>query len=154
VATLFDARALLEGYAAAHAARRMTEAVLGELETLQRELRGLAERIREQGLTRWDRPSATESVRIDLKFHRMILKAANRVAVARIIEQASILGKLINQRDDVPPLRTVAITLLVHGRILRALRSRDPKAARRAMIASIRRGKKTVLGGATVPPPG
>jgi DNA-binding GntR family transcriptional regulator len=145
VAVLYDLRAMLEGYAVARAAKRVTDAELAALDTLQAQLRALALRIRDEKRTAWDAALGVEMTRIDLKFHRTILRAAQCPEVGRLVEQAHILARLFAQRSELSPLRGAAMVLLIHGRILRHLRRRDGRAARRVMVLSIRDARRRVL---------
>jgi DNA-binding GntR family transcriptional regulator len=140
-----DTRALLEGYAAAHAARRITDAQLAELARLQTRVRAIGLAIREAGAKTYDDHLALDLARTDIAFHRAILRAASCRSLARAIDPIQLLAMLGQRRLAEPPLRHVARVLLGHGRILRALEARDPGAARRAMRAHIAAGKRAQL---------
>lgn len=118
IISLFEVRQVLETYSAAVAADKMTDEEIAELEALVHN---------EEGIT--DQSKLAES---DLAFHAAIIRGTHNpilVSIALTISQLSFESR--RRTAFLPSLHGAAAPH--HRRILAALRSRDPDAAREAM---------------------
>lgn len=122
---LTEARLMFESEAAALAARHIDDRTLAHLESLVEIMSG-------------DRSEGSDpAVEADREFHLAIARASGNAAVRYVIES---LWKI---RSELPEVRDVHARICAvedaadryeeHASVLRALRSRDPSAARRAM---------------------
>jgi DNA-binding FadR family transcriptional regulator len=127
---LTEARLLFESEAAALAARQISEDTLAHLEKLV-------------GKMSTDRPHDEQAAQdADREFHLAIAAASGNAAIKYIVET---LWKL---RNELPEVRDVHAAICAvedaneryseHDEVLRALRERDPSAAREAMQAHFR----------------
>ena len=127
---LTEARLLFESEAAALAARQISDDTLAHLEELV-------------GKMSTDRPRDEQTAQdADREFHLAIAAASGNAAVKYIVET---LWKL---RNELPEVRDVHAAICAvedaneryseHDEVLRALRERDPSAAREAMQAHFR----------------
>jgi DNA-binding GntR family transcriptional regulator len=146
-ASLWDIRIMLESYSAKRAARRLRPRQLAELERLFARMRALARAIRDSGLDAIQGPLAQELALTDAHFHLTILRAADSPRLLRVTDNLQILSRLLTY--SVPAqesvARQMAIQVREHRLIVRAMRRRDPKAARAAMRAHLRATRRIVL---------
>jgi len=137
---VFELRDVLESGNAAVAASRITDAELQELAGLQARYLELIRDFRDRR-RRNPRAAGSEEVGVlDLSFHLKILRAARNQRILKLVGDLRILTHILRRRVELPavsPLRRLALNYLGHGRVLRALRQRDPEAARRAMHAHL-----------------
>jgi len=137
---VFELRDVLESGNAALAADRITEAELEELAGLLARYRDLVCRFRE-ALRRDPQATVSEETSVlDMAFHLKILRATHNQRLLRLVGDLRILTHVLRRRIELPgvsPLRHLALNYLYHGRVLRALRRRDPEASRRAMHAHL-----------------
>ena len=129
---LLDLRTMLESYAAARAARRITDEQLAQLGKTIGHLRSISRTLREKGLAAWDGPIGRRLALTDMIFHMIVLQASGRARVARIIEDFHVVTTRY-RAPETQSLRNLARVLLEHWRIYQALRQRDPHAVRAAM---------------------
>lgn len=120
---LLEVRMMIETGAAELAAERRSDA---HLETL------------EDALSRMRRHHADAEVdafvAADLEFHDTVLRAAdNRILVAALLPLTSMLTETRGETSAIPEIRAHAID--EHQRVLDAVRSSDPEAARSAMAS-------------------
>jgi DNA-binding GntR family transcriptional regulator len=131
---LFSLRAMLEGYAAARAAERLTPA---NLERLRKYHVGIGIAI---GV---DKPKNTKAdietfLHHNREFHRIILEAAGSLRLAtllsKLIEQPIVMRTAFSYDHD-----DLVRSHNQHGELLASLESRDPVWARAVMTAHIQR---------------
>ena len=115
---LYDARALIEGDVARRAAQNMTEAQIAALETM----------VAEQADTLSD-PRAFRVA--DFRFHEAIWIGCGNAFLKRIGESLNSLGLEFRRRASENPA-VLAQSLKDHGKLLAALKDRDPAAAAKA----------------------
>lgn len=121
---LLEARALVEGEAAALAASQMTDALLGELEALVREME--AENARD----------VVMSEDADRRFHLTIAGATNNSAMLHVVTELwDARTRSMQSVRFLQKVRAEGIKPRIdeHAAILAALRKRDPAGARAAM---------------------
>ena len=146
---LVELRMLLECHAAARAARRISSVQLQELEERWKALCRMAEAFHVPPRTDLREP-LREWLLVDLAFHTVLLRAAGNRRVIRVIQDMHIMTQMFGYRTDPPaawadPAAFAAENLRVHEDIYEAVRGHDPKAARRAMVAHMRRAGKNML---------
>ena len=126
---LLEARALIEGEAAALAARNMTDTALAELEKLVAEME--AENARD----------VVMSEDADRRFHMTIARATNNSAMEHAVESLwDARNRSLQNIRFLEKVRAEGIKPRIdeHQAILAALRSQDPAGARDAMRAHLR----------------
>jgi len=148
---LIEVRTVLECHAAAMAARRISAGQLQELREQRDALCRLAEAFRvppgsdlHELLTEW--------LAVDLAFHMVLLRAAGNRRVISVVEETHVVKQMFGYHSEPPEARTdpaeyAAKNLRVHEDIYEAVRQRDPKAARHAMAAHMRRSRKNLMTG-------
>jgi GntR family transcriptional repressor for pyruvate dehydrogenase complex len=117
---LFEARKILEAGAAELAAREITDEEIDELENC-------VERAREA----LDDPEAF--LEIDLDLHRRILEATDNKILALFMRSISQLS-ILSRRRTAEHIDVRRQTIKDHHAIVQALKSREPGAARTAML--------------------
>lgn len=121
VSKLYEARCLVEGEICAQAAKLATEENLAHLEALIEEQKGQVS-------------YAEEYLRLDSQFHQYLGEMSGNPFLARASQSLNVLGiefrrKAANTKDT--PGRSIDD----HRAILKALREKNPEAARQAMVA-------------------
>ena len=149
VTDLMDLRKVLECNAAAWAARRITDPELDELAAHVNRMRVLRGQIREAE-ARGQRLPLDRWGPVDVAFHRVLWKAAGNQQVIKVIEDTNIMVRMFGYRTDYPvdwPKMAAfyAGNYKVHRDVYLAVRRRDPKRARRAMAAHMRRTRRNLL---------
>jgi DNA-binding GntR family transcriptional regulator len=149
LADLIEFRAVLEGHAAARAARRIGPAELQQLDERWQDLSATAAAFRVPPGTDL-RDLLRNWLLADLAFHMVLLRAAGNRHVIRAIENARVMTHMFGYRNDTPttwsdPATFGSTSLGFHKDIYEAIRRRDPKSARRAMAAHMRHTRKHLL---------
>ena len=127
---IFQLRAALEAYAAAHAAQRMDGPVLEHLESLASKMEALSRKTGEDAFARF-------SV-LNNDFHRTILKAAKSPRLESILDPLiSIPVFLLKHFNWRPEQVDIDRSNVEHRELIDALRARDPVWARTRMHAHI-----------------
>lgn len=146
---LIEMRTIVECQAASLAARRISPVQLQELDEAWEGLCRTA--------TKFDippgtdpRPPLQEWLLHDLVFHMVLIRAAGNRHLLRVIEDLRIMTQMFGYRSDPPaawkdPVTFVTGNLRVHQDVYEAVRRRDSKAARRAMMVHMRRARRNLL---------
>jgi DNA-binding GntR family transcriptional regulator len=149
---LIEFRTTLECAAAANAARRINPDQLRELDERWRDLcRANQPFDVAAGTTLNDLSQLLQAWHLgDLAFHMLLFRAAGNLRAIQAIEDTCVMMRMFGQRVDNPsawtnPARYMAENLQVHKEVYEAIRRHDPKAARRAMNAHMRRAGKNLL---------
>ena len=124
---MFELRASLETGCAALAAVRRSDAQLEAIE------KGLAAM---KAAARWDEGG----VDADLGFHHAVAEATNNAQIAQVVKFLTMQMRfsISETRGNVPePQEIWLLTIGEHVRIFEAIRDRDPRAARAAMLEHI-----------------
>lgn len=148
---LIELRKVLECNAAVQAARRATDVAVDELQQHLHRMRDIADHLcsvtdqsDEERL-----PLLRDWLFADLAFHMVILQMAGNQCVIKAVNEANVMTRMFAQRSDVPDVWTTskfsANNYAVHRDIFAAIRRRDPRAARRAMIAHMTRARRNSL---------
>lgn len=130
---MYEMRRLLESYAAAKAAQRISKKQLTELKSLcevQREDAMEWRRSKGEALS----PEVEQrGVLADAEFHLIIMRAAGNRRLMRMVSSMHLMSRLVGHNwsnpKKHPPLHYAAHTLLDHYRIYRAIERRDSKSA-------------------------
>jgi len=133
---LFEVRLVLETRAAAWAAVRATDAQLWALAVRYDELRSRST----QGIL-----TVEEANRLDSELHRRIAEATGNRVLVRIMEHLRGLLDESRDRTAMVPGR-IARNVEEMGRIVEAVRSRDPQEAELEMYAHLKRGEMASSG--------
>src|SRR5688572_26253677 len=141
---LTNLRWLLEGYAVARAARRTTEQDVAQLRRIVDRLREISRAIRDAGLQSWNQELGRQLALTDILFHMTIMRIADSPRVMKIVDDFHVLTTRYRPPER-QSLGVLAQVLLEHWRIYRALRRRDPRAARDAMKLQTKRWRKATL---------
>jgi DNA-binding GntR family transcriptional regulator len=136
ITNIYDLRGVLEGYAAAAAARRVTPAQLSELERLAQEMCELVETETET--------LVEEISEMNNRFHKLIVSASHnsrlQSALSSIVEMPLVLRTF--RRYDLVELRR---STNQHAEIVSALAAHDADWARSVMTSHIRSALHTLL---------
>jgi DNA-binding GntR family transcriptional regulator len=146
---LIEMRTILETHAAAQAARRISPAQLRELDEAWEGLCRVAERF-DIPPGSDPRPALQDWLLLDLVFHMVLVRAGGNRHMIRVIEDLRIMTQMFGFRNDPPtawadPAAFAAENLRVHRDVYEAVRRRDAKAARRAMLVHMRRARRNTL---------
>lgn len=146
---LIEMRTILECHAAVQAARRITPAQSQEFDEAWEGLCRAAEPFDVPPGTD-PRPLLQQWLLCDLVFHMVLVRAAGNRHVMRVLEDLRIMTQMFGFRSDPPaawadPAAFAADNLRVHRDVYEAVRRRDAKAARRAMLVHMRRARKNML---------
>jgi GntR family transcriptional repressor for pyruvate dehydrogenase complex len=131
IAELIEARKIIEPPLAARAAVNATEEEIERLEEIL---------CRQEEKTRRSEPVLEE----DSDFHYTIALAARNSVVRRMVDLLMDLLRASRSRNMQIPGR-LARSLAGHRRVLAAIRSRDPRAARAAMLRHIREIERILM---------
>jgi GntR family transcriptional repressor for pyruvate dehydrogenase complex len=131
IAELIEARKIIEPPLAARAAVNATEEEIERLEEIL---------CRQEEKTRRSEPILEE----DSDFHYTIALAARNSVVRRMVDLLMDLLRASRSRNMQIPGR-LARSLAGHRRVLAAIRSRDPRAARAAMLRHIREIERILM---------
>lgn len=121
VTKLYEARRLVEGEICAQAAKLATDANLAHLEALIDEQMGQVS-------------YAEEYLRLDSQFHQYLGEISGNPFLARASQSLNVLG-IEFRRKAANTKETPGRSIDNHRDILKALRAKDPEAARQAMVA-------------------
>ncbi len=140
---LSDLRELIEPYAAARAATRLTPAHLLRLQRACQRFRRLSERSMQALDTREYQAILGKLIAEEQIFHGIILKASGNPLLDHLISTLRLLARAMPNRDCRPKSRQLEIAD-EHEAILEALAARDEDLARERMLFHIR-GSRSLL---------
>ena len=144
---LFEIRELLESGAAAKAAERISDATVVQLEGLCAQFLALGRQFAKAPEGQFE-AIAERIVINDVAFHLTLFGAADNRRMRKIVADLHLMAHLFRRQWDTPSLRVVtriATTYRDHCRITRAVKRRDPAAAREAMAGHMQRAKRYLL---------
>lgn len=153
LAQLYDLRENLEPFAAAEAAEHITKHELDELQEICDDWRSIAHDIRERGVRENSDRVATYEQALhwsdnETRFHLLLISAARNRWLTKIAGDLFIASQAfarVRQEPEILTLGIAAATWRGHIVLLRALRKRDPDAARKHMLRHIQVGRRYVL---------
>ena len=137
IASVYDARILVEGELAAHAARNMTGPVLQKLRALHEEMASRGPDTSEPNLVRISP--------LNRDFHNLIADTAQNTRLASLRRQSLEL-QIIHRTRRLYTLEQLARSFHHHSELLDAFCCRDPDWARWVMASHLRSAKLARLG--------
>jgi DNA-binding GntR family transcriptional regulator len=144
---LYEVRIALESFAAVKAAERATDAQIAELEQLNRDLLATVRECQERPGKIADPELTDRFLASDMHFHLHILRMAGNRKIMAMVEDCKILIRVFAHVPIEHDLRLVARSYREHSSVLRAVRRRDPEAARGCMTDHIATAARLVLRG-------
>ena len=138
---ILEFREVIETAAVAKAAERITDAELQDLASICGRQLATVRAIRNRGK---GHPDAAEEEELDLlesAFHLLLMKTARNRRLMQTVKDLSVITSVLARRTDYPPvrwLRRMAVACHQHHRIARALATRDPAKAQRAVLHHMR----------------
>lgn len=142
---LYELRELIEGYAAAAAARRMPPHEIDLLDQFAIRMRDEARSAGRGGDTPLTPGLAQEFLTADMAFHLLVLRAVGNRRIMEIASRYQVLSRLFGHPRKTATIRVVAWAYAAHRRIARCIRRRDAEGARRHMAAHIAQGRRFAL---------
>jgi DNA-binding GntR family transcriptional regulator len=151
IAHIYEMREILEGHVAEKAALTIDDGTLSRLEqVLTAHRQGLHE-FRDRESDQWDPNWRVRMLKIDLKFHQILASCTRNSRLVKTINELHTLARVLcyqPQPVSAFGLRWLATIWREHHRVFRALKRRDPVAARAMMVAHIRQSLQRLLSSA------
>ena len=141
----YEVRQALECFAAGKATRRMTPKQRIELSFLCEKMHVSIIAFRDSGEAILDGELLQSFLTADLAFHLLLLRAADNQSALKIVADTHVRNRVFGYRTHQRDLHHLAWVWLVHARIARAVRRRDPKQARYWMRRHIRLSLRDAL---------
>lgn len=144
---LYGMREVLECYAAREAARSVSGDEMVRLEELLLQWRSIARHLRDSGQPTLDQRLQDRWIKIDEKFHEIVLRAARSQLLFKTVDDMRLTARTLELRVGRVNLSLgqAAKTLLHHTRLLRALQRRNAAAAEYWMRVQITQGREHQL---------
>ncbi len=148
ISEIYDVRELFEPFAAAEAARFLTDHELAELESLLEEWEALGEVIldRKRGATDRDLDRWLD---LNERFHEVMIAASRNRFLSKIINDVHVLSQCFAAHRGSPRLLSeelVRSTLDSHRQLFELLKQRDSEAAEAVVREQLQFGRESVLG--------
>jgi DNA-binding GntR family transcriptional regulator len=140
---LYDLRALLEGYAAALAAKRIRPNQIEELERICSELWSCIEDYKSKGLTFVPSDKKKEFSLQDVLFHSLIVEASGNSLVVKAVGDFRIMSQIIMLSGKETTVQAFVNTYQAHMDIINALRASDSNLVQECIQQHILEGKKS-----------
>jgi DNA-binding GntR family transcriptional regulator len=142
---LYGMREVLETYAAREAAIHINEDELTRLHELLLQWRGLARHLKETGETFLDRKLGDRWIKIDERFHDIVLVAARNKLLYKTVSDMRLTAQTLEAKQQSPgstiALGAAAKTYRDHTRLWKALNRHDSAAADYWMREQLRMGR-------------
>lgn len=141
---LYGMREILESYAVARAVEFITEGEIAQLEVCCDELLALAKHLRNQPNQQLDEKSMNRWVKIDERFHAILLDAARNRLLLKTAKDMRLLSRTLDMRRfdaSAMTLSGAAQTYRQHATLVRALQRRDIAMADAWIKRQIRMGR-------------
>ncbi|MFV2067407.1 MAG: GntR family transcriptional regulator [Pirellulales bacterium] len=145
LAEMYTVREALESYAAAEAARRITETELGRLERLLARMKEIEDEFVNGGDSRLDGKPLQRFLATDLEFHEIVVHASGNRYMAKILESTRLLSRIFRSTLWIYDRAAVAQANQFHARLFEALRQRDPEAARQCTIEAMQVSRRNAM---------
>lgn len=147
VSEIYDVRELIEPFAAAQAARFITDHELAELQTLLKDWEELGETIqgRKRGATLVD---LDHWLACNEQFHTVMIQASRNGLLTKITKDVNVLSQCFAAHRGSPKLlssETVSSTLRSHRELFDLLAERDAAAAEELVRKQLQFGRESVL---------
>lgn len=145
VRELYGMREVLECYVVREAAQHITEENIVRLEELLLQWRALARHLQELNGSALDPKLQDRWIRIDEKFHDLLLHAADNKLLYKTVDDMRLTAQTLETRRTSPELQvtlsSAAKTYRDHKLLVKALRARDADAAEALMRKQLRMGR-------------
>jgi DNA-binding GntR family transcriptional regulator len=147
ISEIYDVRELFEPFAAAQAARFLTDHELEELESVLKEWESVGEVIlkRQSGATEED---LNLWLQLNERFHEVMIKASRNRFLSKITRDVNILAQCFAAHRGSPKILsedTVLSTLWSHRELYEHLASRNSEAAEQLVRKQLQDGRTSVL---------
>ncbi|MEN6496439.1 MAG: GntR family transcriptional regulator [Thermoguttaceae bacterium] len=142
---VYEVRRALECLAVRTAARQMAAKDCDKLQMLADEMLAAIKTMRDAGHEVLGGEPLQRYLKADLAFHMLLLQAGGNRMATKIVADARIRDSVFGQRTHHRTLHHVAWVWLVHARIARAVRRRDPQAAHHWLHRHIRASMRDAL---------
>lgn len=147
IAEIYDARELIEPYAAARAARHITDLELAELKSLLSEWQNLGEKIltTRRGATTKD---LDHWLTLNERFHEIMIHASRNRFLAKITANVHVLSQCFAAHRSSPKILShdlVKSTLETHRELVALLEAGDESAAQALVRKQLEYGRDSVL---------
>lgn len=147
ISEIYDVRELFEPYAAAQAARFLTDHELAELESVLVDWESLGAKImaRKRGATDADLDQWLE---LNERFHEVMIQASRNRMLSKITKDVNVLSQCFAAHRGSPRLLskgTVEHTLNSHRRLYQMLEERNSGAAEEQVREQLKFGRESVL---------
>jgi len=145
---LYVLRDALESCTAGESARYITDDQLEELESLLSKMQQIAVQIRQREKQEATMALMHSWIDNEEQFHETLVEASRNRLLTKVINEYRAISQIFGAVRDDPALLTVEVAETKcrdREELLRALRNRDQKRARRLMSEQIQKGRKTVL---------
>ena len=147
ISEIYDVRELFEPYAAAQAARFLTDHELAELESLMTEWEEVGATIlgRKRGATESD---LNRWLELNERFHEVMISASRNRFLSKITKDVNVLSQCFSAHRGSPKLlseETVSSTLESHRKLFGLLSDRDSGSAENLVREQLQFGRKSVL---------
>lgn len=147
ISEIYDVRELFEPYAAAQAARFMTDHEISELESLLKEWETVGETIlsRKCGATEVDLDRWLD---LNERFHEVMIRASRNHMLSKITKDVNVLSQCFAAHRGSPRLlsgETVKSTLASHRKLYELLADRDATRAEALVRDQLSFGRESVL---------
>ena len=138
---ILEFREVIETAAIAKAAERITDAELQDLATICGRQLAVVRAVRDRGETHPDAATEEELDLLESAFHLLLMKTARNRRLMQTVKDLSVITSVLARRAEYPPvswLRRMAVACHHHHRIAKALATRDPAKAQRAVQRHLR----------------
>lgn len=142
---LYEMREALESYAVSKAARRLGSRDISKLQALCAVMKGIADGLRASEAAEPSREDLQSFLAADMAFHMLIIRASCNRRIQRTIAETRTISRIFQTRRQPHDLRIMEETCASHEKILQALQSGQPDAARLAMAEHIEVSKARAL---------
>ncbi len=130
---LYELREAMESYAAARAAERISDRLLGDLQSNLATSEELVERVRKSGKDTASSAVAKKFHELDLSFHMTIIEASRNRRMLKVVGDSHILTRIFQADRHEFKLSILDITQAEHVNIADAIASKNSEAASAAM---------------------
>lgn len=142
---LYAMRELLECYAAREAANHISADEITRLDEQLKQWRAIARSLRDGTETTLDNRLQDRWIKIDEKFHEIVLAAARNDLLSKMVDDMRLTARTLETQHPNLSLGPLARTLLDHTRLMRALARRDAEAAEYWMRRQLSSGRERHL---------
>ncbi|MFZ5830236.1 MAG: GntR family transcriptional regulator [Planctomycetota bacterium] len=145
LAEMYVVREALESYAAADAARRITDAELNQVELLWRQMQEIDEAFRRSGTEHLEGDLLRRFLAVDMRFHQLIIRAAGNRYMSKVLEDTRLLARVFASATWLYDRPTLDEANSFHLRLLNALKQHDPEAARQCTIEAMHVSRRNAM---------